>query len=264
MLNKAFLASEDSIPSENFSDDQFLGGRLRIYQPLTGYRAGIDPVFLAAAVPAEGTERVLDMGVGVGVASCCLLARCPNVQVTGVDISEPLAYLASLNHQRNQFKNRFKALTHDVQYLQLNTQFDHVMSNPPFLRKNQGNAFASQAKAQATVEGLVDLKTWIQACLRHLKPKGTLTLIFRADRADELITLLYQETGSLSLIPLLPKEGSPAKRVIVHYQKGSKSPFELYAGWVLHKPTGAFTQQSQSILRDGKAMLPTSFWQLKA
>ncbi len=255
MLDQAFLAAEDTIPGEHVSDDQFLGGRLRMYQPLTGYRAGIDPVFLAAAVPAEGTEHVLDMGVGVGVASCCLLARCPHVQVTGVDISAYLTHLANLNNQRNQFKDRFKALTCDVQHLNLDAQFDHVMSNPPFLPKNQGDAFISQAKAQATVESLTDLKTWIQACLRHLKPKGTLTLIFRADRADELIALLYRETGSLSLTPLLPKEGSPAKRVMICYQKGSKAPFELRAGWVLHEPTGAFTQQVQSILKDGKPML---------
>ncbi|MGL5784449.1 MAG: tRNA1(Val) (adenine(37)-N6)-methyltransferase [Alphaproteobacteria bacterium] len=263
MLDQAFLAAEDTIPGEHISDDQFLGGRLRIYQPLTGYRAGIDPVFLAAAVPAEGTERILDMGVGVGVASFCLLKRCPHVQVTGIDISASLTHLATLNHQRNRFKDRFKALTCDVQHLNLDTQFDHVMSNPPFLRKNQGDAFISQDKAQATVESLTDLKTWIQACLRHLKPKGTLTLIFRADRADELITLLYQESGSLSLTPLLPKEGSPARRIIVSYQKGSKAPFELRAGRVLHEATGAFTQQAQYILREGRALFPATSQQQK-
>ncbi|MCH7793827.1 MAG: methyltransferase, partial [Proteobacteria bacterium] len=29
-----------------------LGGRVRLSQPVEGYRAAIDPVFLAAAVPA--------------------------------------------------------------------------------------------------------------------------------------------------------------------------------------------------------------------
>ena len=34
-------------------EDAFLGGRLTIRQPVRGYRAGADPVFLAAAVAAN-------------------------------------------------------------------------------------------------------------------------------------------------------------------------------------------------------------------
>jgi tRNA1(Val) A37 N6-methylase TrmN6 len=211
---------------------------------------------LAAAVPAVEAEQVLDMGVGSGVASCCLLARCPLVRVTGVDISASLTRLAIVNHQRNHFGDRFKVLTQNIQDLYLESHFDHVMSNPPFLRKDQGAMSLSPSKTQATVEGFIDLKGWIQACLRHLKPKGILTLIFRADRAGELIALLHQEGGGggLCLTPLLPKEGVSAKRVIVQYQKGSKAPFELRAGWVLHESTGAFTPQTQTILRQGKLL----------
>ena len=31
----------------------FLGGRVQLWQPVCGYRAGVDPVLLAAAVPAR-------------------------------------------------------------------------------------------------------------------------------------------------------------------------------------------------------------------
>ena len=48
------------------SHDQFLGGRLMVAQPKTGYRAGVDPVLLAASVPAVRGESVLELGCGVG------------------------------------------------------------------------------------------------------------------------------------------------------------------------------------------------------
>ena len=51
------------------SVDAFLGGRLEIAQPRAGYRAGIDPVLLAAAVPAKAGETVFDLGCGAGVAA---------------------------------------------------------------------------------------------------------------------------------------------------------------------------------------------------
>ena len=50
------------------TEDLFLDGRLRIRQPANGYRAGADPVFLAAAVPAKPGESVLELGCGAGVA----------------------------------------------------------------------------------------------------------------------------------------------------------------------------------------------------
>jgi len=59
------------------SEDGVLGGRLRLRQPTSGYRVAIDPVFLAAAVPAGPRDTVLDIGCGVGAAALCLAARVP-------------------------------------------------------------------------------------------------------------------------------------------------------------------------------------------
>ncbi|MBF0393554.1 MAG: methyltransferase, partial [Alphaproteobacteria bacterium] len=60
-----------------FTDDTLLDGRVRLRQPTHGYRAAIDPVFLAAAVPAGAGQRVLDAGCGAGAALLCLCARVP-------------------------------------------------------------------------------------------------------------------------------------------------------------------------------------------
>ena len=64
--------------------DGFLGGRVQAWQPAAGYRAGVDAVLLAAAVPARPGDTALELGAGAGVASLCLATRVPGLSVTAV------------------------------------------------------------------------------------------------------------------------------------------------------------------------------------
>jgi tRNA1(Val) A37 N6-methylase TrmN6 len=54
--------------------------------------------------------------------------------------------------------------------------------------------------------------------------------------------------------PLFPKQGVPAKRVLVQGVKGSRAPLELLQGMVLHQADGSYTQEADFILRDGAGL----------
>ncbi len=83
------------------SDDAFLGGRLQILQSKSGYRAGLDAVMLAAAVPAMPGEAVLEAGIGAGAATLCLAARVGGLSITGVEIDAACGQLRA-RHEREQ------------------------------------------------------------------------------------------------------------------------------------------------------------------
>jgi hypothetical protein len=55
-------------------EDRLLDGRVRLLQPLEGYRAAIDPVLLAAATAAEPGEAVSGRRC---CASPCAAPACP-------------------------------------------------------------------------------------------------------------------------------------------------------------------------------------------
>ncbi|MGA7429473.1 MAG: methyltransferase, partial [Xanthobacteraceae bacterium] len=47
---------------EQVSEDQVLGGKLVLRQPLRGHRFGHDAILLAAAVAAQAGERAVELG----------------------------------------------------------------------------------------------------------------------------------------------------------------------------------------------------------
>lgn len=239
------------------TEDAFLGGRLRLRQPAAGYRAAIDPVLLAAAVPAAAGDSVADLGCGVATAGLCLLARVPGVRVSGLELQAPLADLATQNAALNGCSDRLAVVLGDVAAPPAALTpggFDHVMLNPPYLEAASARASAHEMRRIATVEGSADLAAWIACALGLLRPRGSLTVIHRADRLDRLLALLPLACGDIAVFPLWPRQGENAKRVLVQARKGSAGPLRFLAGLALHDAGGAFTPAAEAVLRDARGL----------
>lgn len=242
--------------------DAFLDGRLEIYQPKTGYRAATDPVLLAAAVPAQAGQRVLDVGCGVGVAGLCLKTRVNGVGVSGVELQDWYAQLARQNAEHNRkdltiYHSDLSALPRELR----DQNFDHVMTNPPFFKPSDTTANTDKGKDTANVETL-ELPVWIEHCLKRLAPKGHFTIIHRANRLSEILTAMSDRCGNVKILPLSARTGKDAQRVIVQGQKGSKAALKLLFPFVLHKGSShksdgdSFTKTASEILRNaGKLTL---------
>lgn len=238
------------------SDDRLLGGRVRLIQPRAGYRAAIDPVLLAGAVPAHGGETVLDLGAGSGAVSLCLAKRVPGLAITALERRAEAAALCRRNVAANGVAKAIGVVEADLARLPLplHTAFDHVVANPPYIDRREGTRPPDAGRAAAHADG--DLALWIDAAHEALRNKGWLTLIHRADRFDRIVALLSGRFGALTLIPLWPKQGMTAKRVIIRGRKGVRSPGRLTGGLVLHDEDGAYTVAAQAVLRDLAAIEP--------
>jgi tRNA1(Val) A37 N6-methylase TrmN6 len=235
--------------------DALLGGRVTLRQPVTGYRVAIDPVMLAAATePAKGS-RAADLGCGVGAALLCLGRRRPDLSLVGLEISPRLVQLARENVVANGFAERAEIVQGDVRAppraLAPNI-FDAVMINPPYLETARADPPPQADKRRAMVEDGGDgLVRWVTAALRLLRPKGSLVVIQRADRLDDLLIAIAGRAGEIVVYPLWPKMGGAATRVIVRGRKGMRGAMRLDHGLVLHEPDGQFTTSADAILRQG-------------
>lgn len=232
-----------------------LDHKVRLLQAGEGFRTSMDSVFLAAACKAEKGARVLDLGCGVGGASFCLLWRVPETHVTGIDIQDDHVHLARENIALNKMEGRADFITGDMRSFHDAQRFDHVICNPPYLEAGRYTVSPQEKKAAALGhDGTdVELKDWIDAAFDNLKSSGSLTMIHRADMTDKIILCMGKRFGAVEIIPLWPRAGEEAKRVIIRAVKDRKSPARMHAGIVLHEGEGQ-SAAANAILRDGEAI----------
>ncbi len=237
------------------SKDHFLDGRVTISQPVAGYRAGSDPVFLAAAVPLRDGDQVLDLGCGVGTAGLCLLTRAealPNVIVTGLEIQPELTQFARLNAAANGRENHFRVAEGCVITPPAEVpphHFHHVITNPPWYEPGTTRPPSSESKAVGHIEA-VNLAVWLERAVVFLRPKGRLFVIHRADRLGDILAgLAPLKVGEVRVFPLWPKPGKAATRVVVAARKDSRTPLTLLPGLILHHEDGRYTEEADDILR---------------
>jgi tRNA1(Val) A37 N6-methylase TrmN6 len=236
--------------------DAFLGGRLRILQPARGYRAGVDPVLLAAAVPATAGGRVLDIGCGVGTAALCLGARVAGLDLTGVEMQPAYADLARRNGAENDLSLRvFEADIRALPAAISGTAFDHVLTNPPFFDRSHGTAARDGGREAALGEGM-SLSRWLDISLRRVRPGGTLTVVHRMERLPEALTAVADRLGACQVLPVAARAGQPAVLFILHGVKGRRTPFRLCPALVLHEGSSHpgdhehYTHDANTVLRN--------------
>lgn len=262
------MQADDETPAQpvSFSQDalslnDFLGGRVKLWQPLQGYRAGVDPVLLAAAVSARAGERVLELGCGGGQALLCLAARVPGLVLTGVELQAAYAVLARQNATQNaQQLEVIKADLADLPCALRQRQFDHVLANPPYYRDG-AHSPARDAGRQIALGGATPLEAWVDVAAKRLAPKGYLHMIQRADRLPDLLLACKDRVGSVEILPLTPRVGRRAELILLRARKGGRADFRLHSPLVLHEgarhlaDAESYTAEVSAVLRQGAALV---------
>ncbi|MDK3016968.1 tRNA1(Val) (adenine(37)-N6)-methyltransferase [Pseudodonghicola flavimaris] len=244
------------------SRDGFLGGRLRLWQPRRGYRAGVDPVLLAAAVPARAGQSVLELGCGAGAAILCLAARVPGLEATGVELQPGYAALARRNAADNDLG--LEVICADLAALPAELrrrQVDHVIANPPYYRAGAHTRAADSGRAVALGEAETPLALWLEVAARRLAPRGMLHMIQRTERLPEILAACAGRLGSLEVLPLAARAGRAPDLVILRARKGGRAAFRLHAPLLLHQ--GAchgqdredYAPEIAAVLRHGAALV---------
>ena len=244
---------------ENLTRDGFLGKKLSILQPEQGFRSGHDAVLLAAfaAPPEAGT--VLELGSGAGVASLCLAARRADVRVTGLELDAALVALAQQNAADNQLATRVDFRQGDVtgKFAALDlapNQFDEVIANPPFYRAGEVNDLPNAGRQQAHIGDADTLAQWVSCACALVRAKGHVSFVHRAEALADLLAVMTPRLGGLCVMPIFPRLGAEATRVLLRGRRDSRAAMRVLPGVVLQDAQGQPSDAAEAVLRDGAAL----------
>lgn len=241
-------------PSAQFegaaAESALLGGRVRLRQPVKGYRAGMDAALLAAAAGVEPGQRVIEAGCGAGAVLMQIAARRPGAILTGLERDPAMAALARENAVLNGSEARIIEGDVAAGFRALDLPpFDRAVSNPPFF--DDPGALRAPAEGKRGAWMADDgLKAWTSFLLKSVREGGRIVVIHRADRLADLLALLGETAGSFAVRGVHPHADEPAKRVLVQAIKTGKAPLRLLPPLVLHDRSGAkHTAEAEAILR---------------
>jgi len=235
------------------TSDHLLGGRVKYTQPRDGLRAAIDPVLLAAAVPARPGENVLEGGTGAGAALLCLAARVPGISGLGIDREPALLRIARANAAANGWPD-LNFVAGDLGASPIGGPFDHAFANPPYHATGGTHSpFPAREAAKRVTPGLLPI--WVEALSRPLRHRGTLTLILPPRLLETALAAMRDSNIPAECVfPIWPRDGQPARLLLIQGRKHGRSPLVQAPGLVLHTATAAFRPEAEAILRGGAAL----------
>lgn len=234
----------DFVKHQSVTRDAFLGGRLTLSQPRSGFRAGLDSVLLGAAVPEGGT--LLDLGAGVGTAGLVSLRLGRAGRADLVERDAPTAALARSNVADNGFGAVARVLELDIGAKAsvrraaglVDNAYDIVIANPPFFAAGQGTLAPDASRADARHMAAEGLELWVRCAAASAKAGGVSIVIYPAEGLAALLAAFEGRFGGLTILPLCPRPGAPASRVLVLGRKGARAPLTLLASRALHGESG--------------------------
>ncbi len=244
----------------DLTQDAFLDGRVHLWQPRKGYRAGVDPVLLAASIAAKPGDTVLELGCGAGAASLCLAARIADLSITGVEVQEDYAALARRNATEN--KADMTVVQADLRTLPSDLrqkQFNHVFMNPPYYDRTTGSG-SDDAGRDIAFAGDTPLADWLDVGIKRLAPKGHLNIIQHISRLPEVLAMTQNRLGSLILRPIAGRIGASPQRFLLRGVQAGRGPFVMLPALILHEGAAhtadaeSYTPQIKGILRNGEKL----------
>ena len=212
---------------ENFT---LLNGRVKMVRSI--YNPTSDAVWLAAFVhTAAKIKTVLDVGVGTGGVSLCLMTHLPDIEVTGIDISDEMLEICKTNAELNN-KN-IKLMNQDILKWSTTERFDLVVTNPPYF-------WGTPAKHNAHHN--IDLRNWIKHSGARVTSNGYFCTIVDSNCAADVISCLHDKSfGEIQIFPLFTTKPF-AERVLIRAKNC------CHTGAAFHRGT---SMNNDAILRDG-------------
>ncbi len=176
-----------------------------IWQLEDGFKFSLDSLLLAEYVKLSNNKKILDMCTGNAPIPLVISLK-TNSEIVGFEIQEDIANLAKMSVQENKLESQIRIINDDINNIGNYYQeeyFDIITCNPPYFKKNSSLINMSDYKSIARHEVKIDLENIFKLSYKYLKSNGTLYMVHRPERLDEIIILANKYKINVKEIALI-------------------------------------------------------------
>jgi len=152
-----------------------------------------------AALPAEGSPRVLDLGTGSGAIALAIARERPRARLLATDRSDAALEVARRNAARLGIANVEWRVADWYEGLAPGA-YDAILANPPYVAAGDPHLDAGDLRFEPALaltpgaDGLAALRIIVAGATNRLKPGGLLAVEHGHDQAEAVLTL-FREAG---------------------------------------------------------------------
>lgn len=146
-----------------------------------------------------GNGKVLDIGTGSGAIVVSLAKQLKDYKFFGVDISEEALQVAKENVELNGVQDKIKLLKSDIFSNVEEREFDMIISNPPYIPKNEYEELMPEVRLHEPKGALTDngdgfyfYEKIVKDGKEYLKNGGYMVFEVGYNQADEVVRLFEQ------------------------------------------------------------------------
>lgn len=158
------------------SNNYFQFKRFVVRQERCAMKVGTDGTLLGAW--ARGGQRVLDIGTGTGLIALMMAQRCPDAQVTAVDIDADAVRQARENVAESPFAERITVVEGDI-ISHFSPHFDAIVCNPPYF--NDSLTCPDEQRTTARHTTTLTYRELMAAVARLLSDDGEFSVVIPFD-----------------------------------------------------------------------------------
>ena len=206
--------------------DYFHFKKFSVRHDRSGMKVGTDGVLLGAWTDVKRATQILDIGTGTGVIALMLAQRASEaVTIDAVEIDDQAYADAQENIAASPWHDRIHIHHTAIQNFVTSTQFDLIVSNPPYFQKSYKPPAAQRETARHT--GQLTFENILFVTEKLLTPTGKLNVIFPYTEGLQFIDMAQHKGLHCSRKCIFrTRANKPVERLLLEFSWQKTTPEE--------------------------------------